>query len=141
MNTMATEGVLGGYYAWSKYPTIYAKSVNLSRKLKDAYNSALDEFDLLVMPTTTSPANPLPPADGTPSQFKDTQRGTVDNTGQFDMTGHPALAVPIGFVPAAECDSIMLPASMQIVGRFWDEGTILRAAYAWEGQVDWKAEQ
>ena len=138
---MAIEGVLGGHYAWAKHPTIYAKAVNLSRKLKDAYNTALDEFDLLVMPTTTSPANPLPPVGGSPGQFKDSQKGTTDNTGAFNMTGHPALAVPIGFVPARNDSRVLLPASMQIVGKLWDEVTILRAAYTWERKVDWRKQR
>jgi amidase len=33
--------------------------------------------------------------------------------------------------------SARLPVGMQIVGKFYDEGTIYRAAYAWEQANDW----
>jgi amidase len=46
--------------------------------------------------------------------------------------------MPIGFVPSKTDESIRLPASMQIVGRWHDELTILRSAYAWEQAIQWK---
>ncbi|KAL3457246.1 hypothetical protein BJX64DRAFT_293322 [Aspergillus heterothallicus] len=68
----------------------------------------------------------------------DAAKGMTDNTCAFNATGHPALALPIGFVPARTDESIKLPASMQIVGKWYDKATILRVAYAWEQAVDWK---
>ncbi len=47
----------------------------------------------------------------------------------FNVTGHPALAVPAGFVD-------MLPASMQIVGRLNDEAGICRIGAAFERATD-----
>ena len=49
--------------------------------------------------------------------------GIGGNMGQFDLTGHPALSVPVGF-------SGGLPIGMMIVGRHFDESTLLRLAYA-----------
>jgi amidase len=116
---------------------VYAKAVNLSRKLKEAYNAALEEFDLLVMPTTITVANPLPPLDASPVQHMNASIGKMENASPFNASGHPALAMPIGFVPAKDDPRIKLPVSLQIVGNFWDEVTIFKAAYAWEREVDW----
>ena len=47
------------------------------------------------------------------------------NTGAFNVTGHPALSINAGF-------SEGLPVGMMIVGRKFDEATVLNVAYAYE---------
>ena len=47
------------------------------------------------------------------------------NTCTFNMTGHPALSINAGF-------SDGLPVGMMIVGRKFDEATVLNVAYAYE---------
>ena len=54
-------------------------------------------------------------------------------TTPFNVLGGPALAQCIGFTPDG------LPLSMQIVGRPFDEATVLRAAHAYEGATSWRA--
>lgn len=135
---MSKEGLLSGEYAWQRYPNVYGKSVNLARKLKDEYDSVLAKYDLLVMPTTITPSNPLPLVEASPLTHIDASKGKLENTSAFNASGHPALAMPIAFVPAPEDPKVRLPASMQIVGKYWDEATILRAAYAWERAANWK---
>jgi aspartyl-tRNA(Asn)/glutamyl-tRNA(Gln) amidotransferase subunit A len=49
----------------------------------------------------------------------------------FNLTGHPAIAVPSGFSGDG------LPYSLQLVGRPFDEATILRLAHAYEGATEW----
>jgi len=49
----------------------------------------------------------------------------------FNLTGLPAISVPCG--PSSEG----LPIGFQLVGRAWDEATILRAAYAYERATRW----
>jgi aspartyl-tRNA(Asn)/glutamyl-tRNA(Gln) amidotransferase subunit A len=44
----------------------------------------------------------------------------------FNLTGHPAIAVPAGFSKAG------LPLSIQLVGRYFDDATLLRTANAYE---------
>ncbi|KAF2101551.1 putative amidase [Rhizodiscina lignyota] len=135
MSVMTKEGLLSGEYAWQRYPTVYAKSVNLCRKLKEEYDAALAKYDLLVMPTTITASSPLPPVTGSPLVHIDASKGKLENTCSFNATGHPCLSMPIGLVPAPEDASIKLPASMQIVGKYWDEPKIFQAAYAWEQSV------
>jgi amidase len=54
----------------------------------------------------------------------------ISNASPFDITRHPAMAVPCGM-----CDG--LPVSMILIGKHWDEPTIYRAAYAFEQSSDW----
>jgi amidase len=53
------------------------------------------------------------------------------NTMPFNYTGHPALALPVGKSSAG------LPVSMQLVGRFFDDALLMRAAYAFQHSIDW----
>lgn len=138
MNTVSHEGLLSGEFSWTHYPLAYAKAVNLTHKLKCEYDAALSQVDLLVMPTTVTPSNPLPAGDASPLEHMGASDGKLENTCPFNASGHPALAVPIGFVPAKASPDIQLPASMQIVGKYWDEVKILQAAYTWEKTIDWK---
>jgi aspartyl-tRNA(Asn)/glutamyl-tRNA(Gln) amidotransferase subunit A len=51
-------------------------------------------------------------------------------TAPFNLTGHPALCLPAGLANG-------LPLSLQIVGRQFDEATVLRVAYAFEQEAGW----
>ncbi|KAH8203356.1 hypothetical protein TruAng_002451 [Truncatella angustata] len=139
MSVFSKEGLFSGELGWTHYPYAYSKAVNLARKLRDNYDAALDTYDLLIMPTTLRPSFPFPPADASPLEHIDANKGMTENTAAFNASGHPALAMPIGFVASKANQDIRVPASMQIVGRFWDESTIFKAAYAWEQCIDWKS--
>ncbi|EME38217.1 hypothetical protein DOTSEDRAFT_92323 [Dothistroma septosporum NZE10] len=138
MNFTSKEGLLSGELGWTGYPLAYPKAVNLNRKLKDMYDQALQEVDYLVMPTTVTPSNPYPDPAAPPLEQSNASAGKLENTCAFNGSGHPALAMPIGMVPSQEDNELKLPASMQIVGRYWDEVGILKVAYAWETKQDWK---
>ncbi len=49
----------------------------------------------------------------------------------FNLAGLPAISVPCGF------SSKGLPIGLQLVGRVWNEATLLRAAYAYEAATEW----
>jgi len=49
----------------------------------------------------------------------------------FNLAGLPAISVPCGF------SSDGLPLGLQLVGRAWDEVTVLRAAHAYEAATEW----
>lgn len=99
----------------------YAKARNLVPFMRAAYDDALEQYDVLVLPTTPVTAQLLP-AD---LSAIGPALGKVINTAPFDITGHPAISVPAGLVDG-------LPAGMMIVGRRFDDATVLRAAGAFE---------
>ena len=52
-------------YAFKKYPTIYGRTMNLMRQLRDEYDAVLSTYDVLVMPTVSQPARRhIPPESG-----------------------------------------------------------------------------
>jgi amidase len=103
----------------------YAKAQNLSRRLRRAYDAALSEHDLLLMPTVPHRAPRLPAPDAPlEERLAPTLEATV-NTAPFNCTGHPALSVPCAVDEG-------LPIGMSLVGRWYGEPTIYRAAYAYE---------
>jgi len=124
--------VLFGQYALNKYRGhYYAKSQNLARSLRVAYDAVLSDYDLLLMPTLPLKATPLP-APGAP-RMEIIQRAfeMLPNTAPFDVTGHPAMSVPCGL-------SDGLPAGMMLIAKHFDEPAIYRAASAFEKAGDWR---
>ena len=138
MSPINKNAVFAGDFCWEKFPTVYAKAINLCRKLTEVYDEALTKYDILIMPTTITQADPLPLATDTAIVKMSKTIGKLDNTCPFNSTGHPALAFPIGFVEAKNDRSVKVPASMQIVGRHFEEITCLKAAFAWENSINWK---
>lgn len=119
--------VIGGYL-WEMYGgAYYAKAQNLAVALRRAYDAVLREYDLLVMPTTAVQAPKLPETSvpGLDAVALALDPALISNTCAFNHTGHPALNVPIG----PEND---LPVGLMLIGSWYDEATVLRAARALE---------
>lgn len=117
--------LLGQYLRDSYHGRYYAKAQNLGRRLASAYDDVLDSVDLLVMPTLPMKATPLPAADAPREEVVARALEMIPNTAPFDVSGHPAMTVPCGL-------SDGLPVGMMLVGRRWEEETVLRAARAFE---------
>jgi amidase len=113
---------------------VYAKAQNVRPYFVKAFDSALAELDILVMPTciTKAPMYEAPATDleALEENLDMMARSGSRNTQPYNFTGHPALAVPVG-------KSAGLPVSMQLVGRFFDDALLLQAAYAYQHSVDW----
>ncbi|MCG8598174.1 MAG: amidase [Kiloniellales bacterium] len=117
--------LLGEYMQRDYHGRYYAKAQNLGRVLRNAYTAALDEVDLLVMPTTPQKATLLPPAGAGRAEIIGHALNMIHNTCPFDVTGHPAMSLP-----CAVSDG--LPVGMMLVGRHGEDATVLRAAHAYE---------
>src|SRR3989475_3328361 len=124
--------ILFGQYALNKYRGhYYAKSQNLGRTLRAAYDAVLAEYDLLLMPTLPLKATPLPKPDAPRMEIIQRAFEMLPNTAPFDVTGHPAMSLPCGL-------SDGLPAGMMLTAKHFDEMAIYRAASAFEKAGDWK---
>jgi amidase len=114
---------------------VYAKAQNVRPAYIKAYDAALANVDVLVMPTCLMTA----PKNHTPGNYLDAVEDNLmmmhsrvsRNTLPFNYTGHPALALPVGKSSAG------LPVSMQLVGRCFDDPLLLRVAYAYQHSTDW----
>jgi amidase len=110
----------------------YGKACNLIPTLTGAYDTILNAYDLLLMPTTPIKASKIPGAEASLEERAERSVNMVANTLPFNLTHHPAMNVPCGM-------SDGLPVGMMLVGRCHAEPTIYRAAYAFEQAQDWKA--
>src|SRR5215469_11191329 len=106
----------------------YAMARNLALELAAAYDAALADADVLVLPTLPVVASPLPAADASREEKLVRSLEMIANTAPFDVTGHPATTVPAGL-------SGGLPAGLMIVGRHLADGVCLRVARAFENAV------
>ncbi|EXJ95877.1 hypothetical protein A1O1_01002 [Capronia coronata CBS 617.96] len=130
-------------YVQEKYgASLHAKCTNLLYKATQEYDAVLATVDVLVMPTVPMPALSIAPFAGAPVagplETISYPIGIVNNTAQFDATGHPALSIPVGFVPAADDPAVKLPAGLQIVGKRFEDLTCFKVGAAWEQSKDWK---
>jgi amidase len=131
-DTLKVSMLLGHYFTKHYRGHFYAKAQNLSRKLREAYDAALADHDLLVMPTLPLKATPLPPADASRELYVQRAFEMIANTAPFDATGHPAMSLPCGLADG-------LPVGLMLIGRHHDEATIYRAAHAFEQSGDWRS--
>ena len=121
--------VIAGRYAIdAAHGQHYAMAQNLAFELRQAYDDALAEHDVLVMPTLPLTATPIPAADAPREEYIARALEMIANTAPFDVTGHPATSVPAGLVDG-------LPAGLMIIGRHFDDATCLRVAHAFEQAV------
>ena len=122
--------LLGQYFTKHYRGHFYAKAQNLNRKLRAAYDAALANYDLLLMPTLPMKATPLPPADASRELYIQRAFEMVPNTAPFNASGHPAMSLPCGM-------SDGLPIGLMLIGKYYDESTIYRSAAAFESAGDW----
>ena len=125
--TVKLTMLLGAYLSEDYNHHYYAKAQNLGRRLKARYAEALERFDVLVLPTTAMKARPFP-VDGGIADVLAAALGNLHNTSPFDVTGNPALSVPCGM-------SDGLPIGMMLVGRHFDDATVLRAGHAYQART------
>ncbi len=123
--------MLGTYINQQFGSRFYGKAVNISRRLKAAYDSVLAEHDLLLMPTLPHKATKIPEPGAPREEIVARAFEMLPNTAPFDITHHPAMSIPCGLGDG-------LPIGMMLIGKAFDEATIYRAAHAFEQAGDWK---
>ena len=111
----------------------HQKAVKLRQVLRQQILDALEKVDVLVMPTSSIPASPIPTKAGIGSKQEvlDGLAGRRSFTAPFNVANTPALSINCGFT------SQQLPVGFQIAGKPFDEGTLFRLAHAYEQATDW----
>src|SRR3954469_9538653 len=115
--------------------TDYLRAQRLRTAMRQELDTILTRVDAIVTPSTRAPASPI----GRPFTEVGGQpaSGTLINTGNtvaFNLTGSPALSVPCGF------SSEGLPLGLQVVGRAWEEATLLEIGAAYQQATSWHRE-
>jgi len=106
----------------------YAKAQNLVPAIADAYDIAMRDADILVMPTLPMKATIIPAADCSRDEYMDRAFEMIPNVVGFNLTGQPAMNVPCAIADG-------LPIGMMLVGRAGEDSTVLRAADAFQKEI------
>jgi aspartyl-tRNA(Asn)/glutamyl-tRNA(Gln) amidotransferase subunit A len=116
VGSMAAESVLSGA---DITPEQLVNARKAALEFRVELDGVLTDHDVLILPTILTPAPPF-------SDFMhDRLVWTAMRTIPFNLSGHPALSVPMGFIDD-------LPVGLQIVGRHGDEAKVLRVGAAFE---------
>lgn len=108
----------------------YERAMRGREELTRAVDAALEGVDALLLPTLAIPAPPLGAASIDVGGVQEPVRGiTLRLTQAFNLTGHPALSIPMGLTSSG------LPCGLQLVGRRAATRTLLQAALACEAQL------
>ena len=119
-------GLLVGHYMREQYQgAFYARAQNMSRELTSEYNRVLEDYDILLMPTTPQKAHSIQPSvENDRLTYVNNALNMIHNTAPFDLSGHPSISVP--------CRNVSdLPIGLMLTGRWMDDATVLRAANAY----------
>lgn len=119
--------ILIGTYALSEgfYDAYYRKAQQLRRLITQDFQKAFNEVDLLLAPTTPTPAWDLGSKTSDPVQMYLEDIYTLG----VNLAGLPAMSVPAGFVEGR-------PVGMQLIGNHFDEGRLLNVAHQFQQVTD-----
>ena len=122
--------LIGSYMAERYYGATYGKAQNLRRVLRAAYDRALEQFDVLALPTAPMKSPKYEPDIDIEHLITDGwSPATI--TCPTDMTGHPALSVPCG-------KSNGLPVGLMLIGKRFDDASLFQVAHAFEQHANWE---
>ncbi|MBI4599345.1 Asp-tRNA(Asn)/Glu-tRNA(Gln) amidotransferase subunit GatA [Candidatus Uhrbacteria bacterium] len=123
--------MLGSYVlAAGYYDAYYKKAQAVRQMVRRDFDNAFRTVDCIVSPTSPTPAFRIGEKISDPLTLYLEDIFTVS----ANMAGIPGLVVPAGFV---EEGGVSLPVGLQLLGRHFDEETILCAGYAYEQATDW----
>ena len=113
---LGTFALSAGYY-----DAYYLKAQKVRRLIYEDFMKAFEEVDLIAGPTTPTLPFKLGERLENPIEMYLSDVLTVP----VNLAGLPGISIPIGWVGN-------LPVGEQLIGRPWDEATLLRVSYAWE---------
>jgi len=111
------------------YDAFYLKALQVLTLLRQDYARALEQADVIVMPTSPIPPFKLGEKTDDPLQMYLADIFTVS----VNLAGLPGVSIPCGFTDGGE----RLPLGFQVIGRMFDEATMLRVADAYERATPW----
>jgi aspartyl-tRNA(Asn)/glutamyl-tRNA(Gln) amidotransferase subunit A len=121
--------IMIGTYTLSSgyYDAYYLKAQKVRTVIRREFDAAFEKYDVIVAPVTPTPAFRIGEKTADPYAMYLNDVFTLP----VNIAGLPGISVPAGFVDG-------LPVGLQVIGKPFDEATVLRAAYAYEQTTDWR---
>ena len=121
--------ILGTYVLSSGYYDAYYKKAQKVRTLiKKEFEKLFEKYDVLLTPTSPTVAYEIGTKSNNPLEMYLADLCTVT----VNIAGLPGISVPCGV------DSNGMPIGMQLIGKHFDEETIIRAAYTYEQEIKFR---
>ena len=108
------------------YEAYYLKAAKVRKLMRQDFDHAFEEVDCILSPTAPSPAFKIGELVDDPLEMYLSDILTLS----LNLAGLPGISVPCGFSARG------LPLGLQIMGKPWDEATVLRAAHAFQENTD-----
>ena len=120
--------IMLGTYALSAgyYDAYYLKALKVRTLIKQDFEKAFKKCEVLISPTSPTAAFKIGEKAADPLSMYLSDIATIP----VNLAGLPAISLPCG-------SSNGLPIGFQIMGKAFDEETVLRAAFAFEQNTDW----
>ncbi len=120
--------IIAGTYALSEgyYDAYYLKAQRLRRMIKNDFVAALNEVDVIMGPTSPTPAFNIGEKSGDPMSMYLGDIYTIS----ANLAGIPGISIPCGFVNDR-------PVGLQIMGNYFEESRLLNAAHQYQLHTDW----
>lgn len=130
----AKRRIMTGTYALSAgyYDAYYLKAAKVRTLIRKDWQNAFQDVDLVVGPASPSVAQKIGKAADDPL-FGYLSDELINPS---SVAGLPGISVPCGFAPA-EDGKTQLPVGLQIVGNYFCEDQVFRAAFAYQSATKW----
>ena len=109
------------------YDAYYLKAQRVRTLIKRDFEEAFKHCDVIITPTAPTTAFKIGEKIQDPLQMYLSDIYTIS----ANLAGLPAISLPCGF------DGDGMPIGLQIIGKPFDEATVLRTAYAYEQGTEW----
>jgi aspartyl-tRNA(Asn)/glutamyl-tRNA(Gln) amidotransferase subunit A len=120
--------IMTGTYVLSAgyYDAYYLKAQKVRRQIADDFERAFKQVDVLVGPTSPSPAFDIGAKVDDPITMYLNDIYTIG----ANLAGLPAMSIPCGFLGG-------LPVGLQLIGGHFAESRLLNVAHAYQRETDW----
>lgn len=120
--------IMIGTYALSAgyYDAYYLKAQKLRRLITQDFDQAFEQVDVIMGPTTPTPAFELGAKTEDPIAMYLNDIYTIS----VNLSGLPGISIPAGFAQG-------LPVGLQIIGPYFTEGKLLNIAHRFQMETDW----
>ena len=123
--------ILGTYVLSSGYyDAYYLRAQKVRTLIRRDFTEAFQKVDVIICPTSPEPAFKLGERSDNPLRMYLADIFTI----AANLAGNPGMSIPCGF---ASIDGKKLPVGLQLLGRPFEEATLLKIAHAYEQSTDW----